>query len=95
MRRIAVLLAALLGLLVSACAPADTPVPVPTSTTAQATNTPRPEATREPAKPIGQPEATKPVATPDIGKIIKAQPDDWKRGPDGAKVTIIEWGDFQ
>ncbi len=95
MRRIAVLLAALLGLLVSACAPADTAVPVPTGTTAQATNTPQSEATKEPAKPIGQPEATRPVATPDLAEIIKAQPDDWKRGPDGAKVTIIEWGDFQ
>jgi hypothetical protein len=95
MRRIAVLLAVLLGLLVSACAPADTPVPVPTGTTAQATNTPQAEATKRSTKPIGQPEATKPVATPDMVKVIKAQPDDWKRGPDGASITIIEWGDFQ
>jgi hypothetical protein len=36
-----------------------------------------------------------PQATPDIQKIVNPQPDDWKRGPDSAKVTIIEWGDFQ
>ena len=60
----------------------------------QATNAPQPKAT-EPATEVSQPEAAKPVATPDIAKIVKAQPDDWKRGPDGAKVTIIEWGDFQ
>jgi hypothetical protein len=104
MRRIAVLLAVLLGLLVSACAPADTPVPVPTGTTVQATNAPQAEATKESTKPIGQPEATKPVATPEastpqatpnIDKIVHPQPDDWKRGPDGASITIIEWGDFQ
>ncbi len=35
------------------------------------------------------------AATPDIQKIVNPQPDDWKRGPDGAKLTIIEWGDFQ
>ena len=66
MRRMSVFLAALLGLLLAACAPTNASVPVPTGTTA-----------------------------PDIAKIVKAQPDDWKRGPDGAKVTIIEWGDFQ
>ena len=96
MRRIPILLAALLSLLMAACAPANTPAPAPTSTVAQATNTPQPQVT-EPATSVSQPEATRPVpaATPDIAKIIKAQPDDWKRGPEDAKVTIIEWGDFQ
>ena len=82
MRRVTILFVALLGLLLAACAPANTPTPAPSSTAA-------------PATAVTQPVATKPVATPDIAKIIKAQPDDWKRGPDDAKVTIIEWGDFQ
>ncbi len=94
MRRSPVLFVALLGLLLAACAPASAPAPTPTSTATQATNTPQPKAT-EPATAVSQPEATKPVATPDIAKIIKAQPDDWKRGPEDAKVTIVEWGDFQ
>ena len=94
MRRLTVLFAALLGLWLAACAPASAPAPAPTGTAAPATTAPQPQAT-EPATAVSEPEATKPVATPDIAKIIKAQPDDWKRGPDGAKVTIIEWGDFQ
>ena len=93
MRRSCVLFVALLGLLLAACAPANTSVPAPASTAAQPANTP-PKST-EPATAVSQPEATKPAATPDLAKITKAQPDDWKRGPDGAKVTIIEWGDFQ
>ena len=94
MRHLPVLFVALLGLLLAACAPANTPATAPTDTAAQATNTPQSKAT-EPATAVSQLEATKPVAAPDIAKIIQAQPDDWKRGPDGAKVTIIEWGDFQ
>ena len=94
MRRSLILFAALLGFWLAACAPAGTPAPAPTGAAAQATTAPQPQAT-EPATAVSEPEATKPVATPDIAKIIKAQPDDWKRGPDGAKVTIIEWGDFQ
>ncbi len=95
MRRSIVLCAALLGFWLAACAPASTPAPSPTGTAAGgATTAPRPEAT-EPATAASTPEATRPVATPDLAKITKAQPDDWKRGPDGAKVTIIEWGDFQ
>ena len=104
MRRSTVLFAALLGLWLAACAPASPPAPAPTgaaapatavqATAAPATAAPQPQAT-EPATVESKPKATQPVATPDIAKIIKAQPDDWKRGPDGAKVTIIEWGDFQ
>jgi len=94
MRRLTVLFAALLGLWLAACAPASAPAPAPTGTAAPATTAPQPQAT-EPATAVSKPEAAQPVATPDIAKTIKAQPDDWKRGPDGAKVTIIEWGDFQ
>ena len=94
MRRSSILIAALLGLLLTACAPANTPVLAPTSAAVQPTQAPQAKAT-EPATAVSQPEATKPVATPDLAKIIKAQPEDWKRGPDDAKVTIIEWGDFQ
>jgi hypothetical protein len=98
MRRSTVLFAALLGLWLAACAPASAPAsaptPAPTGTAAPATTAPQPQAT-EPATAVSKPEATQPVAAPDVATIIKAQPDDWKRGPDGAKVTIIEWGDFQ
>ena len=95
MRRSTVLFAALLGLWLAACAPpASTPAPAPTGAAVQATIAPQPQATAA-ATLVSQPVATQPVATPDIATIIKAQPDDWKRGPDGAKVTIIEWGDFQ
>jgi hypothetical protein len=101
MRRSTVLFAALLGLWLAACAsPASTPAPAPTGTAAPApTGTAAQAATApqatQPATAVSTPKATQPVATPDIATIIKAQPDDWKRGPDGAKVTIIEWGDFQ
>jgi hypothetical protein len=102
MRRSIVLCAALLSLWLAACAPASAPAPAPAGTAAQATAdtaaqatvAPQPQ-TSEPATAESKPEATQPSATPDIAKIVKAQPDDWKRGPDGAKVTIIEWGDFQ
>ena len=94
MRRSIVLFAALLGFWLAACAPAGTPAPAPTAAAAQATTAPQPKAT-EPATVASKPDATEPVATPDIDKVIKPQPDDWKRGPDGAKVTIIEWSDFQ
>ena len=94
MRLSIVFFTTLLGLLLAACAPAGTPAPASTSAATQATSAPQSKAT-EPATAVSQPEATQPVPTSDIAKIIKAQPDDWKRGPDGAKVTIIEWGDFQ
>jgi hypothetical protein len=94
MRRSIILFAALLGFWLAACAPASTPAPSPTGAAVQATDAPQPKATR-PATEVSKPETAKPVATPDIAKIVKSQPDDWKRGPDGAKVTIIEWGDFQ
>jgi len=94
MRRSIVLCAALLGVWLAACAPASTPAPAATGTAAQAATAPQPKAT-EPATVESKPDATQPVATPDLADIVKAKPDDWKRGPDGAKVTIIEWGDFQ
>jgi hypothetical protein len=95
MRRSLVLFVALLGLLLVACAPANTPAPAAAANPAvQATQAPPPKAAA-PATAVSQPQATQPVATPDIEKITKPQPDDWKRGPDDAIVKIIEWGDFQ
>jgi cyclophilin family peptidyl-prolyl cis-trans isomerase/protein-disulfide isomerase len=98
-RSLIVMLVALLALLLAACAPKSADAPAPTqppdnSASAQVTSTPPAQAT-EPAAAASTPEAAKPAATPDIEKVIKTQPDDWKRGPDGAKVTIIEWSDFQ
>jgi hypothetical protein len=97
--RLIVMLVVLMALFLAACAPAGTSIPVPTqppanNATAQATSAPQVKAT-EPAAAANTPEAAAPAATPDIEKVTKPQPDDWKRGPDGAKVTIIEWGDFQ
>ncbi len=57
----------------------------------QSTNTPAAQVTAAPQATV----PAQPAATPDIEKILKAQPEDWKRGPADAKVTIIEWGDFQ
>jgi len=35
------------------------------------------------------------MPTPDIEKIVNPQPEDWQIGAKDAKVTIIEWADFQ
>jgi protein-disulfide isomerase len=92
-----ILFVALLGLLLTACAPAAAPAPAtvppqPTAEKVQATATTAPQATESAAQPAG---TAAPVATPDMEKVLNPQPDDHKRGPDGAPVTIIEWGDFQ
>ena len=86
-------LIALLGLLISACAPAATPpatAPADATVQAPATDAPVQPAPTEPPTPAGTP-----LPTPDINKIVNPQPDDWKYGPDGAAVTFIEWADFQ
>jgi hypothetical protein len=98
MRRVMLLFVAVLGMLLTACAPAAAPAaPVqPTAAEVQPTTAPSaaaPTATESAASTTTEPAA--PVATPDIEKVLNPQPDDHKRGPDGAPVTIIEWGDFQ
>ncbi len=101
MRYFTVWLVLLLAVALAACGGASTPAPTPQSSSgynAQATQPAAIPATSAPQTQVTAPatsEPTQPAATPDIQKIIRPQPDDWKRGPDGAKVTIIEWGDFQ
>ncbi len=102
MRHFAVWLVLLLAVALAACGGgASTPAPTPQSSSgyiAQATQPGAIPATSAPqtqATALATSEPTQPAATPDIQKVIKPQPDDWKRGPDGATVTIIEWGDFQ
>jgi hypothetical protein len=92
-----IMLVVVLAMLLAACAPAATPAPTQSPAngySAQATNVPPAQATA-PAAAATTPGAVAPAATPDIQKIVNVQPDDWKRGPDSAKVKIIEWGDFQ
>ena len=88
-------LIALLGLLISACAPAAAPA-APTAASAPGASAAQPTtAAAEPTPaaspaPVGTPEPT-----PDFEKVVNPQPEDWKYGPDGAAVTFIEWADFQ
>ena len=82
-------LIALLGLFMSACAPAATPAPT-AAPAAQPTTAPAQPTAVVPPTPDGTP-----LPTPDFDKIINPQPEDWKYGPDGAVVTFIEWADFQ
>jgi cyclophilin family peptidyl-prolyl cis-trans isomerase/protein-disulfide isomerase len=70
----------------SAAAPTATVQPPAQST---------PTIAAPPAVVATAPAAATPAPTPDIEKIINPQPDDWSRGPQTAKITIIEWGDFQ
>ncbi len=100
MRRLSLLLALLLAVVLTACSGASS-TPAPAASPAGGGQTPTvkpseaaPAATSQ-APAATTPEATKVLPTPDIQKIVKPQPDDWKRGPADAKITIIEWGDFQ
>lgn len=82
MRMMRVWMIGLLGGLLMACA---RPTPPPPSPTASPTPSPSPEAT-----PAGTP-----PATPDLQRILFPTPEDWSKGAAEARVTIIEWGDFQ
>ncbi len=63
--------------------------------TAQPPTQSKPTAAAQPAVVATAPAAATPAPTPDVEKIVNPQPEDWSRGPQNAKVTIIEWGDFQ
>ncbi len=85
MKRYLTIALVLVAVLAAACAPAATPVaPTAEPPTAAPTGEPTPAAP-----------APTPGPTPDIEKVLNPQPEDWSTGPADAKVTIIEWSDFQ
>jgi hypothetical protein len=80
---------ALIALGLAACA-RPTPGPGGAGTpTAPPSPSPSPEATAT------VPAATAPSATPDLQRILFPTPEDWSKGVPDARVTFIEWGDFQ
>ena len=100
MKRSSFWLALLLAAVLAACGGgAGTPAPAAPPTSAPSASSGQPPTVQsDEATPTTAPQtetATEVVPTPDIQKIVNAQPDDWKLGPGDAKVTIIEWGDFQ
>ncbi len=63
---------------------AGTPTALPSPTPS-----PSPEAT------AAAPATATPPATPDLQRILFPTPEDWSKGAPDARVTFIEWGDFQ
>ncbi|GBD10056.1 hypothetical protein HRbin22_02319 [Candidatus Thermoflexus japonica] len=85
MRRILPIITAGFLIALAACArptPAPTPAPSPTAS-------PSPSPSPEPAA------GATPAATPDLQRILFPRPEDWSKGAAAARVTFIEWGDFQ
>lgn len=80
-----ILAMALVGL--AACVPATTPPP--TATFPPPTPTPRP--------PTPAPAATPALPPTPSGESLfpKVTADDWQLGPANARITIIEYGDYQ
>ena len=94
-RHLVILTAVGLTLLLAACGPA-TPTPEATATptlVAQVT-----EASSVPTEafptPNPNPQCTAAPISPDPN-IQPATADDWSKGPAGAEITLIEYGDFQ
>ena len=96
-------LVVLLSIALSACVgPTSVAPPTPTPTTLPATSTPakgaEPTAAPiaaegdEPGCSVAASIAPEPLAN---SPIPTASTTDWRAGPDDAKVTIIEYGDFQ
>lgn len=81
MRKILVMFAAWFLLTLAACA---RPAPAPSPTAS-----PSPSPSPEPAS------GATPAATPDLQRILFPTPEDWSKGAAEARVTFIEWGDFQ
>ena len=83
------LLITLVMLGLAACA-RPTPGPGGAGTpTAPPSPSPSPEAT--PTVPA----AAAPPVTPDPQRILLPRPEDWSKGAPDARVTFIEWADFQ
>lgn len=90
-------LIALLGMILAACGGSAAPAPTAAPATAAAptaTESASNPTAATPAPVVTEPAGT-PMPTPDIEKIVNPQPEDWQIGAKDAKVTIIEWADFQ
>jgi cyclophilin family peptidyl-prolyl cis-trans isomerase/protein-disulfide isomerase len=95
MRRRFIALLVLLSAVLAACGGAGVPVPTAIPATSAPTEVAPIVATpNTPESSTAQAQAT-PVPTPDIEKIVNPQPEDWQIGSKDAKVTFIEWADFQ
>ncbi|MFN3928216.1 MAG: hypothetical protein ACK4OK_01095 [Thermoflexus sp.] len=56
---------------------------------------PSPTASPSPSPSPAPTLSATPPATPDLERVLFPRPDDWSKGAVEARVTIIEWGDFQ
>jgi hypothetical protein len=90
LKRLFPLAAALATLLLSACAPALTPTASPTPFPPTATPAPAPSATPRPATPT-----TTVTAAAQESLFPPVGVDEWQKGPADARITIIEYSDYQ
>lgn len=84
--------AALAALILGACAPALTPAPAPTATSTPFPPTDTPAATATPRPATATPAVT---AAAQASLFPPVGADEWQKGPADARITIIEYSDYQ